>query len=929
MSTASVLQLRRSATPQREIAAWYLPGGEPQGWLAEMSQWDVPLEKVRCYVVPRSAGDKQASGVLAVLPAGTGHLPQARGLACGLLNGNLFLPIDAGIFPPVTSAEVAALCRAAVAFFHPGIGFIEFAPDEARAVWDLLAPAELAANDWNGARAGAALDSRLTAVILPVLPKMEDLFGEVRDEIGHEPMKGLPPREGEPSAGTGARMSRALRKFGATLVQRLFSHMPSKGPRRTWINDVLDWASAKLGAVSQELEELRNQELLRLMELLQKDPDRGLRHALPLGGAPPRGIAPPGAHLGTRPVDFNLRHLGGGRPNDPWNVPWQMRQKLIARYRELALHEKELGRFKRAAYIYAELLGDLNSAAAVLKEGRFFADAAVLYRDHLRQMMAAAECFMEAALFSEAILIYAKEGKWEELGALHRRLGDEDKAVAVYRLAVERKISTGDFIGAAQLLEVHLKHPEEALALLRNGWRVEPQAAACLAAEFALLGRLGTHVAAMERLATLRAEKTAPAKIVMLGEILAGLHTNYPDTAVRQAASDLARVKISDRLVRSETVMEIRAATRVLSRLAPEDRLLARDTSRFVALRSEQLSARLPPALPRPRKTGSGRIEVPKLVNSLQLPSGLRWMAVRRLGQIFIAAARKGSANLLLRGKWSGRFQATEMPDLCDEQRPVSILGADESLNQPEVILVLPVHNARFTDVPVTDWFDESVRVGSPSWVLESVLAMSVSGSQWWSLWANQSEIILDQRAEDGRLMGNFDASSILEDVPAPATFSLLALGTHVWVACGPNLALLKGGRIVKRWRLESPILGFEATAPFLTPGIVARCEQGAAVFWHEALSERVEMIAHQIHRPRAVFLRNGVLVLLGKNTTHEGPASEGLVLDIDRRCIHGEATFFSPGESPIALIGTDRPDEFAIFDGTNSARIMRVPVKP
>jgi hypothetical protein len=431
----------------------------------------------------------------------------------------------------------------------------------------------------------------------------------------------------------------------------------------------------------------------------------------------------------------------------------------------------------------------------------------------------------------------------------------------------------------------------------------------------------------MERLAALRAEKTAPARIIVLGEILSGLRTSYPDTAVRQAASDLARVKVSDRLVRSETVTEIRAATRILSRLAPEDRLLARDTSRFVALRSEQLTARLPSAPPpRPRKTGSARLETPKLVNSLRLPSGLGWMAVRRLGQIFIAAVRDKNQNLLLRGKWSGKFQATVMPDLCDERRPVSMLGADESLNQPGTIFVLPVHKARFTEVPVTDWFAESVRVGSPSWVPETVLAMSISGSQWWSLWANQGELILDQRTEDGRLMGNFDMSAILQDVQAPANFSLLALGRNVWVACGPNLALLKRGRIVNQWRLESPILGLEATAPFLTSGIVARCEYGAAFFWHEALSERVEMIAHELPRPRAVFLGNGALVLLGM--VRDGQGCDGLVLDVDRRGIHGETTFFKNGESPIALVGTDRPDEFAIFDGTNTAQIMQLPVK-
>ncbi len=39
-------------------------------------------------------------------------------------------------------------------------------------------------------------------------------------------------------------------------------------------------------------------------------------------------------------------------------------------------------------------------------------------------------------------------------------------------------------------------------------------------------------------------------------------------------------------------------------------------------------------------------------------------------------------------------------------------------------------------------------------------------------------------------------------------TFSMLALRAHVWLACGHNLRLFKGGKIARSWRLESPILG-------------------------------------------------------------------------------------------------------------------------
>ena len=152
----------------------------------------------------------------------------------------------------------------------------------------------------------------------------------------------------------------------------------------------------------------------------------------------------------------------------------------------------------------------------------------------------------------------------------------------------------------------------------------------------------------------------------------------------------------------------------------------------------------------------------------------------------------------------------------------------------------------------------------------------------------------------------------------------MLALRRHVWLACGPNLLLFKGGKIGRSWRLESPILGLEASVPFLPCAVLARCEKGAAVFWHDALAGDVEMIAPELKRPRAVFLGNGTLVLLAGEG--DGRGCDGLAVDIDRRGVHSAAQFYKMGGTPVALVATDRPDEFAIFDGTSEASIWRVP---
>src|SRR5262249_7355988 len=139
------------------------------------------------------------------------------------------------------------------------------------------------------------------------------------------------------------------------------------------IGRFMQWMTVKQQQWRAGLEEARERELARLMRMLEDRPDEGLRFALALaGGGSARRLAPAGARLSPRRADFNMSSLYSSAPADPWNVSDQMRRRLEVKYRELATRELGLGRYRRAAYIFAELLGDLHSAANALQTGRFF-----------------------------------------------------------------------------------------------------------------------------------------------------------------------------------------------------------------------------------------------------------------------------------------------------------------------------------------------------------------------------------------------------------------------------------------------------------------------------------------------------------------------------------------------------------------------------
>src|SRR6185503_20018628 len=102
-----------------------------------------------------------------------------------------------------------------------------------------------------------------------------------------------------------AKMRRGLKRALAKGVAGAMRQVPHTGSRRTWINDMEDWAQRQLHGVNEQLQKLRNKELHRLLHLLETDPEAGLRHAIPMNDFAHRGLAPPGGRLVSRPLNFN------------------------------------------------------------------------------------------------------------------------------------------------------------------------------------------------------------------------------------------------------------------------------------------------------------------------------------------------------------------------------------------------------------------------------------------------------------------------------------------------------------------------------------------------------------------------------------------------------------------------------------------------
>lgn len=900
----TTLTLQHTAAAVREPAAWFLPGGDPAGWLEEVARWPVPADAVVFYVLAGVGANAISAGVLAVPPAGTRVPSGGRAQPYGCAGPEIFLPVDAVIRPPSTAEELRAGAKFEVLIFHPALGLTGCERAEGRRAWDFLAAPEFAAGEiWSAACAGTATAAKLGPVRLAAGLSLDGLFGAESEEIGSEPLESLPPSPDEPAAGLPARMALGAAALLMKGMLGLTALLPRTARAPTWINAFENWVQKKLGNVTQDLDRRRNRELQRLLEMLANDPEEGLRHAIPLAALANRGRRAPSDRLARRNLDFSLRRIGGGGPADLWSVPADMQASLSQRYREMAMRESRLGRHRRAACILAELLGDIAGAAETLKQGRHFREAALLYQERMSNPLAAAECFAAGGMTAEALSIYEKMGKWIEAADLHARLGDREAERAAVRRAVAERRAAGDPVAAAQLLERRLGEGEEALALLDAHWPNGRQALACLEEKFALLERAKRPGEARALLPGLGRGAVPLPLVAPLTGFLAKLFEQAKDAGTRHAAADAVRLRVAAglggrQLDRADELTLLRA----LTRLAPEDRLLARDAMRFRETRPKPVV---------PQRTGAkakaGFVMKTTLLKGAcsSLPGIGGWARVAGNGLGYCAIAHTAKEGVFFsRVSWrSGTVQSASWPDPAPERGEVFFMahqGELTVLGRPFadrlVQKTLPKADASFNDV---------CAVGTPAWLPADTVQVAASRAAVWAVRVVGPRIVLEN-FHQGERVDSRDVTDELMAAGATGGGTALVLGvqdgfSRVVLGFGHHLLGYDSSGQVRVSDLGERIVGLVG-AGGVAQGWVVLLERGAAFVSHDQTV--VERFDDSLEMPRGAVLGDGTAVLVG--------GEEGWVLRLEPKGATRLAHFQLPGGAGIGLLATPQPREFA-----------------
>lgn len=575
------------------VSAGWLATADPLEWLREAAHCLRQGCPVALYPVARSAADPRAAGVVLVPRQGVPAFRPRVQLLEEILPG-VHAPLGASPSAGLLANERAYFFPYALHFFHPALGLTGFEPkDELRPAKLLSLPPERGAR-WNLAVPVDRHAPLLKSIAVADPPGPEEMLEEAGSGIGDQSGKpgtgsGLADKAGMIGKGLagglilGATWSfKALGKvadfFSSPGVigvppeqqreylkaRRAAGAKPPKEPGK-----FREWAEKNW----QQFIDKRARELDRLMKLMETDPDEGLRHALPLtGSGQPRGVAPPGWKLGTHDPRFSLGHGGGAI--DGWDVANETRLKLERQYREAARREIALGRHERAAYIYGNLLGDWSAAAKALADAGRHRDAVAIYLHKLNNRAAAAKALENGGMLLQAAAMYAECKQYEKAGDLHAQLGNEEQAREMWQAEVDAQRDT---FAKARILHRKLKDTAAALALLDRAWRAGDNPGLAFEKMFEILHEEEDLDATLTLLETMFAAAALPMNAKLrIGE---RLRDRWSDPLLGVAFENIAFREIARALEENPRIAA--GLLEFLPRLAPEDRLLARDARRF------------------------------------------------------------------------------------------------------------------------------------------------------------------------------------------------------------------------------------------------------------------------------------------------------------------------------------------------------------
>ncbi|MBC9914225.1 hypothetical protein [Chitinophaga varians] len=643
------------AAPADTIAAAFVYGRHAGEWLDTISRWQLPMEQLTALPVPQRDSAATA-GLLVLFNNAAPPFPELLQYPYQQLD-NLFIPVNAVLTPALTNSERKRLLIWDKQILHPVLGFTGFHHDQLIPLSSLLTLPTPLSTDWEHARMGTFPAPSLQRILLEAVAT-DTIFLDLQQEIGHQPLEDILPAQPSPQG-------------ASTLLGKLFYLLTT----------IIPFSITR----SLSPDDQRRKALQRLCDLFDIDPIKALEYAIPLDSPyAPRGMSVGGGtSLQRNNADFALGKLGGGGPVSYWNAA-EYHQSLREKYENAARQAIAAGNYRKAAYIYAHLLGDFHKAANTLEKGGYYREAAALYLDHLKNEQAAAVALEKGGFLEEAIDIYIRLEAHEKAGDLYVQLHQHDQAMLEYQCMIDITLKHGNYQFAARIAREKMKDNAMASQLLLTSWekKIDPQQS--LKQYFDLQT---DHL--QQAIQTVYRHHMPAGHETDLLIVLKDLTVQHPEAAIRDTGLDITYEIVHRRLQRHDD-----SFLAYLRYFIPDDKLISGDIHHYTGEKPATVADIRP-------------------IHALQFAKDVKWLCGLRLPhQMFFVGFNETGIYVLnfdMEKKWY--YYQWKMNTL--HLQPVTMIFRPNRVNR---VLLL----GNFPSLPARGLRDETEnapRIEMPSWL--------------------------------------------------------------------------------------------------------------------------------------------------------------------------------------------------------------------
>jgi hypothetical protein len=336
------------------------------------------------FLLPTNDRDLSASGIVwfresdDLVKCPVGAVPLRPATLGKKLSGSVWIPCGSRLDPKIEPGTLSSQLSddALIRVWLPSVGLVGFGTDDQLQPHDWLsAPICSDSPAWVTPPETWSPPHSIIELGMLCPPTAESFLKDIRQEIGL-PSGSLLETDDDGTNGTKPspmeRVKDWLFKKLDAMAERSKRDVDSSGHDTKPMSDTsptgktagkggsLGSLTAPLAAaMSRMLQGERDRQIQKLLRMFESNPDAALKYAIPVGGIPNafRGFRMPGAALLERLTDFSLfgNSGGAGQSVDLWSIDPRLNNRLQERYRAQANRELVAGRYRRAAYIFAQL----------------------------------------------------------------------------------------------------------------------------------------------------------------------------------------------------------------------------------------------------------------------------------------------------------------------------------------------------------------------------------------------------------------------------------------------------------------------------------------------------------------------------------------------------------------------------------------------